>query len=99
MARKKKKTNKGDVYLIIIGLLLLSFTICMIVLEIKGYILNDTLIISVFGVLGTECGCLSWIKTSKEKAEARKQELQDRKYFEKLNKENEDKGDEQNGIN
>ena len=85
MARKKKKTfNKMDFFLLVDLVLMTVFTITMIVVYTKTYAIPDTLCTCVFGVLGGELGIMGWIKSNKEKAEVRKQELADRKYFEKL---------------
>ena len=61
----------------------------MINIYLTTYAIPDTLCVSVFGVLGGELGIMGWIKTSKEQEASRKAELQDRKYFEKLQKEQE----------
>lgn len=94
MARKKKTFNKMDFFLLVDILLIIIFTGIMIYLYITTLSIPDTLCVSVFGVLGGELGVMGWIRTSKEKAEARKQELADRKHFEKLNK-----GDDKNELN
>ena len=89
MARKKnKKFNKMDFFLLVDLLLIIIFTVVMIVLYINTLAVPDTLIISVFGVLGGELGIMGWIKSTKEREETRRQELEDRKYFSKI------KGDE-----
>lgn len=95
MARKKKsKLNKMDVVLIIVLLLVVVFTGIMIYLYMTTLAIPDTLCVSVFGLLTGEVSICGLIKSSKEKSLERKHELEDRKYFEKLNKENENKGDE-----
>lgn len=95
MSRKKKKTfNKMDFFLLVDLLLIIIFTGIMIWLYLQSYAIPDTLCTCVFGVLGGELGIMGWIKSNKEKAEARKQELEDRKHFEKLNK-----GDDKNELN
>lgn len=95
MARKKKKTfNKMDFFLLIDLLLIIIFTGIMIWLYLKSYAIPDTLCTCVFGVLGGELGIMGWIKSNKEKAETRKQELEDRKYFEKLSKAQEEQNKE-----
>lgn len=92
MAKKKiKNFNKMDLFLLIDLLLIIIFTGIMIYLYVTTLSIPDTLCVSVFGVLGGELGIMGWIKSNKDKAETRKQELADRRYFEKLNKE---KGDE-----
>ena len=85
-AKKKKVFNKMDFFLLVDLLLIIIFTITMIVIYTKTYAIPDTLCTCVFGVLGGELGIMGWIKSNKEKTEARKQELADRKYYEKLNK-------------
>jgi hypothetical protein len=93
MAKKKNKTfNKMDFFLLVDLVLIIVFTCIMIYLYVNTLSIPDTLCTCVFGVLGGELGIMGWIKSNKEKTEARKIELQDRKYYEKLNKEN--KGDE-----
>ena len=87
MARKKKTFNKMDFFLLIDLSLIIAFTVVNMILSVKGCFISDTLVTCVFGVLGGELGIMGWIKSSKEKSETRKQELQDRKYYEKLNKE------------
>ena len=86
MARKKKTFNKMDFFLLVDLLLIIIFTGIMIYLYITTLSIPDTLCVSVFGVLGGELGIMGWIKSNKDKAEARKNELADRKYFEKINK-------------
>ena len=87
MARKKKgKLNKMDVILIIDILLILAFTAIIIVLSCKGFLISEVLITCFYSCFGMELGIMGWIKTSKDKAETRKNELEDRKYFEKINK-------------
>ncbi len=56
-----------DLILIIVGVLLLAFTVTMIVLFCMYQSVPDTLITMFFGCLGTECGVMGWIKTAKEK--------------------------------
>lgn len=95
MAKKKtKKFNKMDFFLLIDLLLIIIFTIVMIILYVNTLAIPDTLCVSVFGVLGGELGIMGWIKSSKEKEETRRQELEDRKYYNKL-----EKGVDENGIN
>lgn len=95
MAKKKKTFNKMDFFLLVDLLLMIIFTVVMIVMYNKNLSIPDTLVVSVFGVLGGELGIMGWIKSNKEKAEVRKQELADRKYYEKLNKK-EEQGNEIN---
>jgi hypothetical protein len=93
MSRKKKKTfNKMDFFLFIDLILIIVFTGIMIYLYNKTLSIPDTLCVSVFGVLGGELGVMGWIKSSKEKEETRRQELEDRKYFKNLEKEENKEG-------
>lgn len=71
-----------NLILVIIGTVLFAFTITVIDLFKNYGTIPDTLVTCVFGVLGTECGAMAWIKTSKEKNRDRKLELEDRKYYE-----------------
>ena len=43
----------------------------------------DVLVTCVFAVLGTECGALAWIRTSKEKYKEREWQKEDEKEAEK----------------
>lgn len=56
-----------NIILILVALMLLSFTIVMIYLFKTYGNIPDTLCTCVFAVLGTECGAMAWIKTAKEK--------------------------------
>lgn len=69
--------NKMDVILIIIAVTLVVFTLKMIELFETYMAVPDTLITCVFAVCGGECGAMSWIKTSKEKYQDRKWQLED----------------------
>lgn len=69
--------NKMDVILIIIAVGLIIFTLKMISLFETYMTVPDTLITCVFAVCGGECGAMSWIKTSKEKYQDRKWQLED----------------------
>lgn len=66
-----------DVVLIIVGSFLLIFTITMIKLFIMYGYIPDTLVTCVFACLGSECGALAWIKTTKEKQNQRQWQLED----------------------
>lgn len=80
-----RKLCTMDIILIVVGILLIAFTIKMItVFEMFGAI-PDTLCTCVFAALGGECGIMGWIKTTKEKNKDRewliedRQEMQDKK--------------------
>lgn len=81
--RTKKKKSIGigvmDIILIIVGVALFSFTVCMIkVYTIYGSI-PDTLVTCVFAALGGECGIMGWIKTTKDKRTDRRWQIEDEK--------------------
>lgn len=85
MFRKREKRCSGvktmDVILIIMGVFLLLFTVCMIIFFCLYGAIPDTLVTCVFATLAGECGIMGWIKTSKERYRERKWELEDRKDF------------------
>lgn len=75
---KNKVLSTMDIILIVVGILLVAFTIKMIfVYETTGDI-PDTLCNCVFAALGGECGIMGWIKTTKEKNKDREWLLEDR---------------------
>lgn len=65
-----------DVILVIVGALLLAFTVTMIWLFYRFQSVPDVLVTAFFACLGTECGVMGWIKTAKEKAR-KEQEKED----------------------
>lgn len=74
---KKNRPGTMDIILIVIGILLIAFTIKMIALyELTGSI-PDTLCQCVFAALGGECGIMGWIKTTKERNQDREWQLED----------------------
>lgn len=74
---KSNSFHTMDLILIIVGALLITFTIMMIVLfKQYGYV-PDTLITCVFATLGGECGIMGWIKTNKDKNRDREWQLDD----------------------
>lgn len=77
MRRRKKGTM--DKILVFIAIFLLLFTIGMIVLYIFTGATPDVLITCIFAICGGECGVLGWIKTTKERQQERKWEIEDRK--------------------
>ncbi len=74
--------KKSDWYLIFIFSQVVIFTVIMIWLYRATGGVPDTLIISVFGFLGGECGVMGWIRATKEKALQRKWDEEDRKVIE-----------------
>lgn len=81
------KINKIDIFLATVFLLVVAFIIAMIVLFVRYQSVPDSLVAGVLGLAGGECGILGWIKSSKERKRERRYELEDRKYQEKLKKE------------
>ena len=87
--KKKKGVRTMDVILVIVGVLLISFTITMIVMFVKYGAIPDTLCTCVFAALGGECGVMGWIRTTKDRQRDRKYEIEDREYLER--KENDER--------
>lgn len=89
--RKRKGTM--DRILIFIAVLLIVFTAVMIVLHVQTGTIPDTLCTCVFAICGGECGVMGWIKTTKDRRQERKYELEDlereRKFREGENAEEE----------
>ena len=83
--KPNKKKFKGirtmDLILIIIGALLIIFTVYMIILFREYGMIPDTLVTCVFATLAGECGIMGWIKTTKDRRQDRKWELEDRAEF------------------
>ena len=61
-----------DLILIIVGVLLIAFTVTMIVTFWRMGTVPDTLITCFYGALAGECGVMGWIKTAKVRHEDRK---------------------------
>lgn len=78
-AKQPKKIGTMDLILVVVGILLISFTITMIEIFKQTGMIPDTLCTCVFATLGGECGIMGWIKTSKERNRDRSWELEDRK--------------------
>lgn len=87
MKRQKKEVRTMDVVLVVIALFLLVFVTVLIVLYYLTGGIPDTLCTCVFAICGGECGVMGWIKTTKERKQERKYELEDRKYAEDKDKE------------
>lgn len=75
----RKSVGTMDLILVIVGVLLLVFTITMIVLFVRYGAIPDTLCTCVFAALAGECGIMGWIKTTKERYKDREWQLQDQK--------------------
>ena len=75
-----KKLGTMDVILVIVGTFLAVFTVAMVLVYIFTGGIPDTLVTCVFAVCGGECGVMGWIKTSKDKHQARQWQTEDREY-------------------
>lgn len=92
-AKKPKKIRTMDVILVIIAVLLITFTVEMIRIFRETGMIPDTLCTCVFAALGGECGAMAWIKTTKERRQDRKWIREDQDRDERLQKEAEAKED------
>ena len=85
--KQPKKIRTMDVILVIIAVALTAFTLEMIVIFKETGTIPDTLCTCVFAALGSECGAMAWIKTSKERREDRKWIREDQEREERLQNE------------
>lgn len=76
-----------DLILVIVGAVLLIFTVTMISVYLNTGAIPDTLCTCVFACLGGECGVMGWIKTTKNRNKERQYELEDRKHEEEKERE------------
>lgn len=74
----EERKHVMDVVLIVIAVTLVIFTTAMIITFCMFQSVPDTLITCVFAAATGECGVMGWIKTTKERQETRKWELEDR---------------------
>lgn len=88
--KQPKKIRTMDVILVIIAVALTAFTLEMIVIFKETGTIPDTLCTCVFAALGSECGAMAWIKTSKERREDRKWIREDQEREERLQAEAEE---------
>ena len=77
----KRKTM--DTVLVIIAVFVVLFVAVMIWLYFRTGGIPDTLCTCVFALCGGECGVMGWIKTTKDRQQERRYELEDRKHEEK----------------
>lgn len=78
----KKRIGVMDIILVFIALTLIVFSVVMIRTFWLYEAIPDTLCTCVFAVLGTECGAMAWIKTTKERYKEREYQKEDREYEE-----------------
>ena len=81
----KRKIGVMDIILIFIAVTLIVFTVVMIRTFWLYGASPDTLCTCVFAVLGTECGAMAWIKTTKDRYREREYEKEDREYYDRQN--------------
>ena len=86
---KKKKIGTMDIVLAVIAVFLLIFVAVMIWIYYRTGGIPDTLCTCVFAICGGECGVMGWIKTTKERHQERKYELEDREQEEIIKEEEE----------
>lgn len=79
-----KKIGTMDFILIVVAILLISFTITMIIIFKRTYMIPDTLVTCVFACLGGECGVMGMIKTAKLRHKEREWQLEDEKRLKEL---------------
>lgn len=73
----KKSLKTMNIVLIVIGLFLLLFTVCMIQLYKETGGIPDTLVTCVFAACTGELGVMGWIKSTKDKYIKRAEKLED----------------------
>lgn len=77
--KNKKSPGVMNIILVIVGLSLLAFTAEMIWLYWRTGAIPDTLCTCVFAALGGECGVMGWIKTTKDRRQEHKWEVEERR--------------------
>lgn len=87
--KSKKSIGVMDIILIIVGVSLLSFTICMIRIYALYGAIPDTLVTCVFACLGGECGIMGWIKTTKDRNKERNWQIEDEERHKENNQKQE----------
>lgn len=78
----KRRIGVMDIILVFIALTLIIFSVVMIRTFWLYGAIPDTLCTCVFAVLGSECGAMAWIKTTKERYKEREYQKEDREYEE-----------------
>lgn len=84
------KKSTMNVVLVVVAFFVVVFTAAMIWLYYRTGSIPDTLCTCVFALCGGECGVMGWIKTTKERKQERRYELEDRRYEEKKMKDTND---------
>lgn len=82
--KKRKKPGVMNIVLVIVGIALAVFTVEMIRLFTIYGTIPDTLVTCVFAACGGEFGIMGWIKTTKERNQNRRWELNDRREAQRI---------------
>lgn len=67
-----------NIILIVVAIMLVLFTVKMIAIFEQTGAVPDVLVTCVFAALGGECGIMGWIKTTKDRNQERKWQVEDR---------------------
>lgn len=87
---EKKKVRTLNVVLIILGILVVLFTITMIQIYLKMGGIPDTLCGCFFAAATGEFGVMGWIRTTKDRDKRRQYDLEDREYNDSKSKNKEE---------
>lgn len=74
----RQKKHAMDVILLVMAIFIVVFVGTMMWLYYSTGGIPDTLCTCVFAICGGECGVMGWIKTTKERTQERKYEIEDR---------------------
>lgn len=86
MNEEKKGLATMTIILIIVGFLVIAFTLIMIRLYILTGAIPDTLCTCFFAAATGEFGVMGWIRTTKDRKRERRYELEDREHEERKDK-------------
>ena len=75
--RRRRRRHTMDIILIIMGVLLVAFTVCMVYLFIRFQAVPDALISSFFATFGAEGGFMAVIMVAKKLTEGKDEEHQE----------------------
>lgn len=75
--RRRRRKHTMDIILIIMGVLLVAFTVCMVYLFIRFQAVPDVLISSFFATFGAEGGFMAVIMVAKKLTEGKDEEHQE----------------------
>lgn len=77
------------VILIIVGALVICFTVTMILIFVQTGAIPDTLCTCFFAAATGEFGVMGWIRTTKDRHRERQYEIEDREYQKEESERNE----------